>query len=405
MPKIPLNPFPTPPKVYPEPGIPLNKSTLKASRARELAVYADKEAEYLGGYEYSKLVKEQAKQARDRFRKVIIPQYTSQEIRGRTLDKLAQLRKTRTKGAVIYTRDRLKKRAGKKFLTNALVKQLLKVKSPLHNSYARSIQCCHVKTQDGTNELQAKYCNGRWCLVCNNIRTGKLINGYEASMADLKDKQFLTLTRPNVPGFLLRQTLTDMVKDFQRIKNTLRMRGISINGIRKIECTFSDKRRDFHPHFHCIIEGKAAAQMFLDLWLKSYPQAKRIAQDIKPADAGSVKELFKYFTKIFSRDDDGNFKRTDIRALDVQFQAMQGRRVFQNMGRVAKVSEEVEEIIIQAYTDLEHGVCRWIWEQNVADWVNRETGELLTNYKLPERDANINQYLIFDERANAPPDL
>ena len=393
------------PQIQPEPGTPEYKSALIAANTQHSHDLAYKKAEYLDSWDYSQLVKEEAKQRRNHFRDVMIPQYTGQAMRGRSLDKLAQLRKTRTKGAVIYERARLQKRAGKKYLTNSLIYQLLRVKSPLHNSYARSLNCTKELVQDGTNELQATYCNNRWCLVCNNIRTGKLINGYEDSLADLKDKQFVTLTRPNVPGFLLRQTMTDMVKDFCRIKDTMRKRGVPIHGIRKLECTHSDKRRDFHPHFHCIIEGEAAAQMFMDLWLKKNPQAKRVGQDIKPADPGSIKELFKYFTKIFSRDDDGNFKRTDIRALDVMFQAMQGRRVFQNMGRVAKVSEDVEEITIQAYTDLEHGVCSWSYEQSAADWVNRETGELLTQYKLPEAHAKINQYLIFDERANDPPDL
>lgn len=334
------------------------------------------------------------------FKKVMFPA----EMHGRSLDKLAQVRKMSTTSAVIHTRDRLRKRSGKKYLTNALVSQLLKVKSPLHNSYERSLHCTHVLRQEGTNELEANYCNNRWCLVCNNIRTGKLINGYEAPLSDLEEKCMLTLTRPNVPGYLLRDTINEMIKDFQKIKDTLRKRGIAIHGIRKIECTFNEKTRMFHPHFHFVLEYHTTGYLIMHEWLKRYPRATRDAQDIREADPDSVKELFKYFTKIFSRDKDGNFKRTDIRALDVMFQAMQGRRVFQSMGRVAKVSEDVDEITIQAYKDLEHGVCHWVYEQSAADWVNRETGELLTQYKLPEKHKKIHQYLIFDEKPNAPPD-
>jgi hypothetical protein len=56
---------------------------------------------------------------------------------------------------------------------------------------------------------------------------------------------------------------------------------------------------------------------------------------------------------------------------------MYKRRIFQAMGAVRSVSEDVEEIDSQVVKDLKESVDVWTWQQELSDWVN-SAGELLT---------------------------
>ena len=67
--------------------------------------------------------------------------------------------------------------------------------------------------------------------------------------------------------------------------------------------------------------------------------------------------------------------------MDVIFQAMRGRRVFQPFGGLRAVTEEVERITAQEYENLEEGFHSWKWYSE--DWFN-ELGECLTGYKPNE---------------------
>ena len=95
----------------------------------------------------------------------------------------------------------LKRRAVAKYITNELIfplidlhvpKTLFKgweylemdrqslganVNSPLWNSYWNTYRCVERLIQRGTEIPAEYYCNNRWCIVCNRIRTARMING------------------------------------------------------------------------------------------------------------------------------------------------------------------------------------------------------------------------------------
>jgi len=289
---------------------------------------------------------------------------------GRPLDKLAQPRKSCSKT--------LAKRAQAKAITLSLVNQLLKVRnSPLHESYKRSITCGSVLVQTGKT-ITTKYCNNRWCLVCNRIRTAKLINGYEKPLKELKDPWFVTLTIPNMSRVKLTGAIDGMITELGRIRETMRKRKIITIGIRKIEVTYNQEKDNYHPHFHLIIEGEEVARQLHDLWLERYPAARAVGQDIREAKTGTEKELFKYFTKLISK---SNGKACFLPvAMDVIFRAMAGRRVFQPMGIRKEVAEDVDEIQSVEYSDIDPGDKYWNWSNEANDWVDQLTGELLTGF-------------------------
>ena len=159
------------------------------------------------------------------------------------------------------------KRAKVKFTQQELLRALLKLGSPLAKKYDDTLLCSSVLEQDG-NKLRSRFCNNRWCNICNRIRTAKLIKGYGAAIDSMIDPRFVTLTVPNVPPAELRAEIRRMLSEFRKIQELRRkQKKPLIRGIRKLEVTYNPDMQNFHPHFHFIVEGEAAANELIECWL------------------------------------------------------------------------------------------------------------------------------------------
>lgn len=285
------------------------------------------------------------------------------------------------------TRKTLKKRARAKYFTNALSVKLADVKdSSLTKSYWNSYYCNNVLVVDN-GTVTGRYCNNRWCSVCNRIRVAKLINGYAKPLQELENRQFVTLTVPNCAASELKATIVEMQMRFKSIMEIMKRRhqrgniDFQIRGIRKIECTYNPLRDDYHPHFHLIVEGFRCAVVIQSEWLKRYSGTVRQAQNIRRADKNSEIELFKYFAKIVTKTGRGDFKAY-TKPLDVIFQSMRGQRVFQPIGISKDIDENIEELNSQLISGLED--CNGYLEWNNEDWFCLDTGEAFTGYEPSE---------------------
>ena len=122
-------------------------------------------------------------------------------------------------------------------------------------------------------------------------------------------------------------------------------------------------------------------------WLRLNPTARGIAQSIKSVDADDVnvyKEIFKYITKLFSKDKDGKYKEVNPTALDIIFRVMKGRRTLQPFGFVAPVVEEEGELELTEATDAPgEEIKTWVWVDN--DWYDTGTGEALSNFRITKK--------------------
>lgn len=267
--------------------------------------------------------------------------------------------------------------------------------SPLHRKYVQSTACNGTLTQED-GKIKAFYCKERWCSVCNRIRTATLINKYEPLVAEWDDKYFVTLTLKNTTGEELGQTIDEMIKLFgmcaTSVKQTKKMQFLAL---RKIEVTFNEIEKTFHPHFHAVVKGKKQAQLLKDYWLGKVNKYKKDteeyraveeAQKIVSCDDETVKEMFKYFTKLISD------QKLNPEALDTIFQAMRGRRTFQaylpkDVQEKIKQKGEDEEIVLDrstpAITRLDEKIY-WDYIPEARNFVDKETGELLTDYKPTE---------------------
>lgn len=267
------------------------------------------------------------------------------------------------------------KRAVAKYKTVEIILPLSDLDSPLKKAYWNTFYCVHELKQEG-KKIIGHYCNNRWCIVCNRIRTAKLINGYlPVIRKEIPNPFFVSLTVPNVSGPDLQRSIEDITRTSIKINDTFRhRRDFRLKGIRKIECTYNEKHKDFHPHLHYLVESKLAADQLVEYWLKDYPDADKRGQDVRPADQNSLIELFKYSTKITAKAKD------NAEALDVIFKALYKKRVFQPIGlKKVSVSEDVDEIQAQEVDALQSDVDFWYWQQEAKDWLN-SSGELLTAY-------------------------
>lgn len=294
---------------------------------------------------------------------------------------------------IIEDRDNsaLLKRARHKYFTYGLVVPLMKLGSPLEQSYRNTYYCCRMLAERN-GEVTGSYCKNRWCTVCNRIRTAILINTYKPVLDSWDDKYFVTLTIPNVPTGRLSSAIDGMETEFGKVKQVFyrqhkrkrKKRDTPLIGFRKLECTYNPERCDYHPHYHIIVRGEETAKELLVEWLRRYPEAVEWAQDVQKADDDSVMELFKYFTKLITKTK-GKGSAVFIRPLDVIFQAMRRRRTFHNFGFKHEVvedepiSEEAEELAEKIEGEAVTVVYEWV--QELTDWVEKQLGRVLTGYQ------------------------
>jgi hypothetical protein len=291
----------------------------------------------------------------------------------------------------------LKKRARRKYMTCGYVGALVDAsknneKSSLQKAYWSTYHCAKTLTLKSDGKVSGRYCKNRWCLVCNSIRTAQLIKRYNPVLSTWQNKYFVTLTIPNLEADDVKESVEVMQKVFTTCKERLRKRAQRgqaerFKGLRKLEVTYNPERNDFHPHYHVLVEGETNAKELLKIWMQTYNktfqsaiwgEANIKAQDVRKADDNSTLELFKYFTKVIS----GKEKKTRMiyaDAMDIIFNSVKGKRVFQTFGFTVKSEADAEQ-----ETDNDtYALTEYEWCQIKADWeadqlvVDQDTGEVL----------------------------
>ena len=261
----------------------------------------------------------------------------------------------------------------------AVLGSLMDLRSELYEHYKRASFCCNqIKKKDG--KLVSLYCNSRACLVCNRIRTGKLLNEYAPLFKRLKDPYFVTLTKPTVEAVYLRDGIGETVKQFSRINDVLRKRGFKIDALRKIEVTYTKGK--FHAHLHLIVDNELIALMLLKEWMKRNPDSDRKGQSVKKANKESLAELFKYVSKPPIKKDG----TLNAWALDRILCAMYRKKSLQAYGlfRSKPVSEDVTpEDATLLVEDQGHDL--YVWDQSAFDWLSVRDKVPLSGHKPREK--------------------
>ena len=300
------------------------------------------------------------------------------------------------------------KRANSKLLSHQLAKGLVKLGAvELQKQYARGLNCSSYILRE-EDRYKSKFCSNRFCIVCNRIKTADLIDGYSEPLLALPDLQFVTLTIPNIPSFELAQGIKTMIKNFQLIKDLGRKSSFNLKGVRKLECTYNAERKDYHPHFHIVVSGEIEGIFIIDNWLRLNKTANRIAQDLKKADEGSLKELFKYFTKISTS------KKADksiyLTAINTIFRDIRGIRIFQPFGikkkkKVATIAQIAD--LLQKRMDIEEGNpykepnapnSVFVWSPLAHNFINEDGVHLLPEFAPRTKNRYFWRNFVYEDK-------
>ncbi|MEB0260502.1 protein rep [Mucilaginibacter sp. 10I4] len=306
------------------------------------------------------------------------------------------------KGSEMTNTATLKKNANKKFITQKTALGLVDASknksgaSEMKKKYWNSWHCLRkVYTSNGLK--YGKYCKNRSCTVCSGIRKAEIINRYYPVLQQWPDPHFVTLTSKSVSKRGLAKRMKDVFRAFTIITTKHRKKrnnGLpgTLKGIKSLECNFNPKAHTYNVHLHIIVPDKSTADVlkteWLALWTKNGTWDKVLAtpkaQNVKKVwdKEGALVELIKYSSKIFTDPDVMNKTNTLVNktvymaALHNIYQAMKNLRIFERFGFNLPKQESKEPIAINQTTDYD----LWYYHHKALDWVNRETGEVLTGY-------------------------
>ena len=150
--------------------------------------------------------------------------------------------------------------------------------------------------------------------------------------------------------------------------------GLKINGIRKLEIEYNEKKDWFHPHFHLICQGKKESELLLKYWLEDYTTADIKGQDIREVGttAKDLIEVFKYTTKDIVK------VKATAEATNTIYQSLKGKRVFQTYGKIRKVKEpkeaQTESIVLDHLKDRNE---IWEFDMKYIDWTTAYNEKLI----------------------------
>lgn len=297
-----------------------------------------------------------------------------------SFNKLAQL---------VTKQEKLNKRAKKKAYSNAIAMQLMTYVNnqewdkPLryHTTYF-----CSSEIEQIGDKLTTYYCRQRWCPICSGIRTAKLMKQYEKPISEMTNPLFLTLTTKSVCADELEPRFNAMKKAIVRIKrNLLKTYNIRLIGLRKTESQYKyigNGEFTYNPHFHFILDMLPCQAMLMTaLWLNQWTleEANPDAQNTRPADTKSLKELFKYEVKPLTTNKKGQFSPS---ALNVIFEALYKKRAIQAYGMKQNDVEEENDDSLQA---IDFRTKKEKWQFRTLNYYN-DIEESLTTYEPTDKD-------------------
>jgi len=142
----------------------------------------------------------------------------------------------------------------------------------------------------------ANFCKDRLCPMCSWRRSRKIFGQVSKVMDVIGDEYlflFLTLTVPNVPAEKLSETLTRLYRAFNWLLRYKAVKKVVKGYFRALEVTYSNRRKDYHPHFHVILavpKGYLKSRDYLKreewlrLWKKAYKDETITQLDIRKCE-------------------------------------------------------------------------------------------------------------------------
>lgn len=300
-------------------------------------------------------------------------------------------------GTDLFDKNSLQKRAKRKTISNTMILSLIDVaKEKGHKKRVKSYwnaYHCQSKIVSKDGRLYGKYCKNRFCTNCLAIRKADIINRYYPELKQWEEPHFVTLTVKATKHQHLKTYVDGINRALTLIRERCKKRhqrgkGIKLIGIKSLECNFNPIAKTYNPHFHLIVPNKETADLLKKEWLHQWKHHEKLYTSPKAQNIRKVKNLerdlietIKYGSKIFTEPDLKKKRNKSIppmiyvKALDNIFSAMTNKRLFDRFGfnLPQQPKKETKSYLIQNFEE-------WIFDPSNNDWINKESGEVLTNY-------------------------
>ena len=299
-------------------------------------------------------------------------------------------------GTDVSDPKKLQGKAKRKFISQSLCRYLVDAAKESGN-YEQAKQYwnawhCQNNLIQANGRTYGNYCKNRFCLVCLANRKATMIHKYHPTLSQWEDSYFVTLTIKAVPAYKLNKWIKEgMIRGFKMILNRCKKRhqrgkGIKIMGVKSLECNYNPIKKTYNPHYHIIVPNKAIAELLKKEWQIQWTKKHTYkgAQYIRPITdmERDLKETIKYGSKIFTEPDMIKKGKNKISpkiyaaALHNIFVAMKGHRIFDKFGFELDKTETAPKAKQQILVDYEE----FCYDSMAKDWLNYDTGELLTKF-------------------------
>lgn len=172
----------------------------------------------------------------------------------------------------------------------------------------------------------ADHCHDRFCRPCSQFRS-RTIAGNIASYIRNRRFRFLTITI-KTSRLTLKQGVNKLYRCFAKLRRTKLWRSRVTGGCCTCEVKPSTGQSDWHPHLHCIIEGKfLPLKPLRKLWLQITGDSYIIDISLGKDADDAARYISKYITKPF----DSQVIRDNDRLEDA-IHALHGRRLVSTFG-------------------------------------------------------------------------
>ncbi len=306
--------------------------------------------------------------------------------------------KVQGKGSVV-NKEKLDGWAIRKLITLSIIFHLIEVaKKKLNNEMLKAYWLtfhCQTKLLSAEGKVYTRYCKYKHCLVYNGIRKAELIHKYFSTIKKWSSPHFVTLTVKSCYAKGLTDRISEIHKVISRIVNKYEQRagrgkGRKLKGIMSIESNFNPSKKTYNLHIHLIVEDKETAEILLEEWKVNWkaqgfrylnPKAQKI-QEIPDIEKQLI-EMIKYTSKVFidptvkKKGDKYNNPVIYISAMHNIFSAMRRRHTFSSFGFLLPKQEHKKSNVKELTNPV-----RLIYVKNIANWIDEETEEAFSNFKI-----------------------
>lgn len=172
----------------------------------------------------------------------------------------------------------------------------------------------------------ADHCHDRFCRPCSRFRSRTIANNIAAYIRNRRFR-FLTITIKTT-GLTLKQGVDKLYRCFASLRRTKLWTSKVTGGCCTCEVKPKSGDNGWHPHLHCIIEGKfLPLKPLRKLWMQITGDSYIIDISLGKNAKDAARYISKYITKPF----DSDVIRSNER-LEQAVQALHGRRLVSTFG-------------------------------------------------------------------------